>query len=186
MRDIVVGSKRGRVRRSGTRRRVYQSVSSDTMCFPMLFCFNFLEATGSPFRSPTLLFSRSFFFSLHSLQRVPLSSVTARHPSWELREMYHGGFQHCVDAARYISSSSSLFFLPALLCVGFPPASHTIPTAPCLSIPVSLALSFSAFPPTRLSLLRNAFSHAATPLPRSKGLNRPVQFPTRSATNPRS
>lgn len=73
--------------------------------------------------------------------------------------------------------------LPAFLR-RFPPSSHTVPTAPCFSLSLSLHLSFLSLLP--VYPFPDGFSHAAIPPPRSKGLNRPVQFPTRSASNPRS
>lgn len=88
-----------------------------------------------------------------------------------------------LDAARYISSSYPPSYLPAFLR-RFPPSSHTVPTAPCFSLSLSLHLSFLSLLP--VYPFPDGFSHAAIPPPRSKGLNRPVQFPTRSASNPRS
>lgn len=106
---------------------------------PYAFCFNFLEATGSiSFASPSSLF---FFSSLFPSSYVPLSSVTAsataRRPSWELREMYHGGFQHCGCCYVYISSSSLSYpspFSPRLLFSILPRRSHTTPPRPVSSL----------------------------------------------------
>lgn len=160
---------------------------------PVLFiCFNFLEATGSiSFASPSPLL---FFFSLFAFlpsSCVPLFSVTAsaaaaaaataRPPSWELREMYHGGFQHCGCCWVYIP----ILPLPCL-----PPSSplrllfSILPRQPDRPHR-ALSLAFLSLP-FRLSLPHDALSRAATPPPRSKGLNRPVQFPTSSASSPRS
>lgn len=66
---------------------------------PYAFCFNFLEATGSiSFASPSPLFFFSLRFPLrrvfpYSPSRLPPPLLVV--PSWELRDMYHGGFQHC-------------------------------------------------------------------------------------------
>lgn len=152
---------------------------------PYAFCFNFLEATSS-ISFPLLFFFFSSFFTLFgppSRSCVPLSPVAASatalpRPSWELREMYHGGFQHCGCCARYISSPSPI-----------PPYPHSLtaflhPPTPSPSSPPRPDSLFSLLPvypfPTTLSL-----SLTPPPLRRSKGLNRPVQFPTRSASNPR-
>lgn len=152
---------------------------------PYAFCFNFLEATSS-ISFPLLLFFFPSFFTLFgppSRSCVPLSPVAASatalpRPSWELREMYHGGFQHCGCCARYISSPSPI-----------PPYPHSLtaflhPPTPSPSSPPRPDSLFSLLPvypfPTTLSL-----SLTPPPLRRSKGLNRPVQFPTRSASNPR-
>lgn len=158
---------------------------------PRAFCFNFLEATGSiSFASP---FPSSFF----SLFVSPLSPLVVcppyppsrLPPSPPLLVVPRGSSAKCttvvfstVDAAGYISPSSLSYVSPPPVV---PPSSALLhpptPARPSPPRPVSfLSLPF------RLSLPHDALSRAATPPPRSKGLNRPVQFPTRSASSPRS
>lgn len=94
----------------------------------------------------------------------------------------HGSSAKCttvvfstVDAARYICSSPLSIPRSATL----PPSSHTRPAVPTAPYPV-LFSSYTFIPsPWPCSL-------TSPPLQPSKGLNRPVQFPTRSVSNTRS
>lgn len=163
------------------------------------FCFNFLEATGSislSFSSRALL----PFFSLLLLSPSPLPpslpppSLSLSLHSVSFPILRHSIRRRCspslVGAPRNVPwwfsalwmllSSSSL--LPTPSC---PPRLFSHPPTPAPSSPPR------PLSPVLLSLLPvypfpATHSHAATPSPQSKGLNRPVQFPTRSASNPRS
>lgn len=151
---------------------------------PYAFCFNFLEATGSiSFASPSPLFF--FLSSLSPSPCVPLFAVTASAATAR---------RSLVGAPRYVPRwFSALWMLlgiyshPPLLSLPISPSLASLhpptPSPPSPPRPVSRAFLSLPF---RLSLPRDALSHAATPPQRSKGLNRPVQFPTRSASNPRS
>lgn len=145
---------------------------------PYAFCFNFLEATGSPFRS--LLFPFFSLFVLPNASPYPPSLLAVS----------------LVGAPRNVPRRFSALWmllgiyprppLPTSLPAFLPQLSSILPRRPHRAL--SLAFSLS---PSFLSLLPvypfpDGFSHAAIPPPRSKGLNRPVQFPTRSASYPRS
>lgn len=129
---------------------------------PYAFCFNFLEATGSISFPLLSLFFLPFFYPFRPSPPHVLSSPDPR-SSFRHCSLPRGSSAKCttvvfstVDAARYISSSSSSYPSLPSLTHGFSPSSHArsvVPTAPCLA----------PFPPSRLSLPHGTLSHAATP-----------------------
>lgn len=164
---------------------------------PYAFCFNFLEATGSiSFASPSpLFFSLSLSLFLSSLSPslgVPLSAVTASAatarrflvgaprnvPRWfSALWMLLGIYPHSPSLS-YPSPIAPCS--PAFLRPPTPPlASPNVPTAPCLSLSFP---SHSVYP----FLAMRSLMPPPLGAPRSKGLNRPVQFPTSSVSSPRS